>query len=371
MWRSSLFLLLTLCAILPFGPASAQDTVLIVVSGEGRDGGKTRPGYEFDELAQAWLIFQANGLNVEVASPDGGSVEASNYNRDEPFNATLLADSTAMKKLQTTRRISDLRAEDYAAIYIVGGKGAMFDLPRSTALQQLLTRAWNNGSVLAAVCHGPAALINVRLADGSALISNRRVTGISNEEEAIFAKKWSAQFPWLLEDAARNGGATWSEAPLLMPHVVVDGKLITGQNPYSTTAVAEAVVRGLGKRPAARELWPDERTMKLIQRLRQGGIAEATREVARDPTRFNIQLIGLLGYYQAQAAGDDSALLTPALQTMQLALPYMNESRLKLAIAQAHLTLQQPAKARELTLQLLESEPQMEQAKALLKRIDG
>lgn len=351
--------------------ADAGDRVLVVLSGEGRDAGKTRPGYEFDELSQAWLIFKANGLAVEVASPQGGAIEADRYDPAEPFNAALLADADAMRQLADTRRIDALRAEDYAAVYVVGGKGAMFDLPRDANLQRLLARAWDNGAVLAAVCHGPAALADVRLADGSALVAGRRMTGFSNEEETVFGKKWASQFPWMLEDALRERGAEWDEAPLMMPKLVIDGRLVTGQNPYSTTAVAEAIVRALGRTPVARTPWRDELSMALVERLRSGDVAGATTALQREPALYHVQLIGLLGYYQAQVAGDDAAQLRPALQTMQLALPHMQEPQLKLGAADAHLRLGERAQARALVAQVLEAAPEMEEARALLKRIDG
>ncbi|MGY1459606.1 type 1 glutamine amidotransferase domain-containing protein [Luteimonas sp. A534] len=371
MRRLPLTCLLAAVVLLYLPSAFARDTVLVVLSGEGRDAGKTRPGYEFDELSQAWLIFKANGLSVEVASPQGGAIEADKYNPDEPFNAALLADAGAMRQLADTRRIDALRAEDYAAVYVVGGKGAMFDLPRNAALQGLLARAWDNGAVVAAVCHGPAALADVRLADGNALVAGRRMTGFSNEEEAVFGKKWASQFPWLLEDALLARGAMWDEAPLMMSKVVVDGRLVTGQNPYSTTAVAEAIVRALGRTPVARTPWRDELSMALVERLRSGDIAGATAALEQDPTRYHVELIGLLGYYQAQVAGDDAAQLRPALQTMELALPHMGEPQLKLGAAEAHLRLGQRVQARALVLQVLEAAPQMEEAVTLLKRIDG
>lgn len=362
-----------LAAALVLVPAlsRATDTVLIVLSGEGRDAGKTRPGYEFDELAQAWLIFKANGLAVEVASPQGGAVEADVYKADEPFNAALLADAVAMRQLADSRRIDALQAEDFAAVYVVGGKGAMFDLPRHAPLQQLIARAWDRGAVVAAVCHGPAALVDVRLADGTSLIAGRQMTGFSNEEEALFGKKWATEFPWLLEDAARGRGAVWHEAPLMMPKLVVDGRLITGQNPYSTTAVAEAIVRGLGRTPVVRTPWRDEASMTLVEQLREGDVDGARAALAQSPTRYHPELIGILGYYQAQVAGDDAVALRPALQTMQLALPHMDEPRLQLAAADAHLRLGERAEARVLVLQVLEAAPGMEQAEALLQRIDG
>lgn len=366
------FLLIAVFALclLPMS-VQADDTVLIILSGEGRDAGKTRPGYEFDELSQAWLIFEANGLSIEVASPQGGAVEADKFNPEEPFNAALLADAEAMRRLSETRRIDSVRAADYAAVYVVGGKGAMFDLPGYQPLQHLVAEAWGNGAIIAAVCHGPAALVGVQLADGSALVAGRRMTGFSNEEEAMFGKKWAAEFPWLLEDALRESGALWDEAPLMMPKLVVDGRLVTGQNPYSTTAVAEAIVRGLGREPVARTLWRDESSMALVERLREGDVEGATTELAQAPARYHVELIGILGYYQAQAAGEDAGALRAALATMELALPHMVEPQLKLGAADAHLRLGQRAQARRLVLEVLEAAPGMEQADALLKRIDG
>jgi hypothetical protein len=136
-FRLTCTLLLTALA----APLHAADAgrILIVVSGEGRDHGKARPGYEFDELSQAWLIFKANGFAIDVASPRGGAVEADPYNPKEPFNAALLADTQAMRMLAATRSTREVKAADYAAIYVVGGKGAMFDLPRDAALASLLS----------------------------------------------------------------------------------------------------------------------------------------------------------------------------------------------------------------------------------------
>ncbi|KRG66830.1 thiamine biosynthesis protein ThiJ [Stenotrophomonas terrae] len=362
--------LLLLAPALSQHASAATDKVLIVVSGEGKDAGKQRPGYEFDELSQAWLVFKANGLQVEVASPQGGAVEADKYNPDEPFNAALLADAQAMRQLADTKATAAVKASDYAAVYVVGGKGAMFDLPRDQALQQLLGKVWDNGGIVAAVCHGPAALAEVRLADGSLLVAGRQLTGFSNEEEAIFGKKWAPQFPWLLEDALRQRGAQWQEAPLMMPKLVVDGRLITGQNPYSTTAVAEAIVRATGRTPVARTPWRDEASMALVERLLGGDVQGAHAALAADVSRHHVELIGILGYYQAQAAPNDAAL-EQALQVMELALPHMQEAQLKLAAAQAHLKLKRPAQARVLVLQALAGNPKLEQAQVLLRQIDG
>ena len=349
--------------------AAEPGKVLIVVSGEGRDQGKTRPGFEMDEFSQAYLIFRDNGLSVDVASPAGGAVEADKYNPEETFNARLLADADAMRKLAETHATREVRAEDYAAVYVVGGKGAMFDLPADPALKTLLSTVYERGGIVAAVCHGPAALVDVRLRDGSLLVSGRTLTGFSNEEEAVFGKRWAKEFGFQLEDAMRERGAHWQEAPLMMPRLVVDGRLITGQNPYSTPAVAEAIVRATGRTPVARQPWRDEATMALVQRLLAGGADEARSELTANRAQYHVELIGMLGYYQLQAAHNDAAV-RDALSIMQLAQPYMPEPQLALAIADAHWRLGDTAQARALTATLLETHPDMDEAKALQQRMN-
>lgn len=368
--RSTGVLALTLAfnTLPAFAAGHERDRVLIVVSGEGRDEGKTRPGFEMDEFAQAWLIFRANGLAVDVASPRGGKVEADRYNPKDAFNASLLADADAIRQLADTRATADLGAGDYAAVYVVGGKGAMFDLPFDPALRKLLAEVHDGGGVVAAVCHGPAALVDVRLADGSLLVANRALTGFSNEEEAVFGKRWAKEFRFQLEDAMRERGAQWQEAALMMPKLVVDDRLITGQNPYSTPAVAEAIVKALGREPVARRPWRDEATMALVQRLLVDDAESAHAELSAGPDRYHVELIGMLGYYQLQAAKDDDAV-RDALAIMQLARPHMPEPQLDIGIADAQWRLGRADEARALAARLLREHPDMKEAKALHERM--
>ena len=357
-----------LCAFALCAGASEPKKVLIVVSSEGRDHGKTRPGFEMDELAQAWLIFRANGLAIDLASPAGGAAQADKYDAKEAFNASFLADVDATRQLADTRATRDVRAADYDAVYVVGGKGAMFDLPKDAALQAVITGIHERGGVVAAVCPGPAALADVRLGDGSLLVAGKALTGFSNEEEAVFGKRWAREFPFQLEDALRERGARWQEAPLMMPKLVVDGRLITGQNPYSTAAVADALVRALGREPVAREPWRDEATMALVQRHLAGDGADTRRELAANRERFHVELIGMLGYYQAQGAADDAAVRS-ALAIMRLAEPFMPAPQLALGIAEAHLRLGEVDAARERIGRVLEKHPDMDEARQLLARI--
>lgn len=362
--RVALFLLLCVTG------NAAADSVLIVVSGEGRDQGKTRPGFEMDEFAQAWAIFRDNGLKIEVASPRGGAVEADRYDVKAAYNARVVADAEAMSKLATTRATADVDAADYAAVYVVGGKGAMFDLPADPALQRLLGAVYARGGALAAVCHGPAALVDVRLPDGRLLVQDKALTGFTNEEEAVFGKRWAKSYPFALEDAMRERGARWQEAPLMMPKLVVDGRLITGQNPYSTALVAEALVTATGRKPVAREPWRDERSLLLVQRLLGGDTTGAQAELAARRSDYEVDLIGLLGYYQLKSA-TQTAGIRDALSVMQLAAPYMTQPQLKLGMAEAHWRLGETPRAREIVDAVLAVEPEMDEARQLRKTIDG
>lgn len=352
------------------GTAGAADKVLIVVSGEGRDAGKTRPGFEMDEFAQAWAIFRDNGLDVDVASPRGGPVEADRYDAKAAYNARVAADADAMAKLAATRATADVDAAGYAAVYVVGGKGAMFDLPADPALRRLLSAVYVRGGVLAAVCHGPAALVEVRLPDGRHLVRDRAVTGFSNEEEAVFGKRWAATFPFALENAMRERGARWQEAPLMMPKLVVDGRLITGQNPYSTALVAEALVAATGRKPVPREPWRDERSLQLVERLLGGDADGARAALAARRGDYETDLIGALGYYQLQAAGQPQSV-RDALAVMQLAAPYSQQPQLKLGMAEAHRQLGETARARELVSEVLADAPDLDEALRLKRKIDG
>lgn len=317
------------------GPETLPGKVLIVISGNGADEGKTRPGFEMDELAQAWAVFSDNGLSVDIASPAGGAVTADRFDPAKPYNQRFLADAGAAAKLAATRPLSTLANGGYGAVFIIGGKGAMFDLPVNADLKSLLAATHDGGGVIGAVCHGPAALINVPLANGAQLARGRRMTGFSNAEEKLFGKRWARAFPVLLEDGLRGAGAQYSAAAMMLNHVVVDGRLVTGQNPYSTPQAAEAVVRAMGRTPVARQPWADERSIGLIADVLAGKADQARQRLTARSGDYDAPLIAMWGYYRAKAAGDDRAALAAALSVMEIAQPHFPQPELQAAIADA------------------------------------
>ena len=349
--------------------APGTPPVLLVISSEGRDAGKTRPGFDVDEFAQAWLALRDNGIVADVASPAGGAVDLGGFNPDDDHIRALKSDAEAMRRLAATLRTQDVAPGAHDAIVIIGGKGAMFDLPRDPALARLLVAQDRRAGVLAAVCHGPAAFASATRDDGSPLVAGRRITGFTNEEESIFGKAWAKQFPFLLETELRRQGARWEEGALMMPTVVVDGHFITGQNPFATPGLIDAVVGALGRTPARRTIYREEATMRLVQRWIDGDRAAVSVDLAGEPQRYRIELAGMLGYYQFEAATDD-ATRRQALSIMELAAPHMDEPELDVGMARAHAALGAPDRARELVAAVLAADPAHAGALALKAQLD-
>ncbi|MCE2914949.1 MAG: type 1 glutamine amidotransferase domain-containing protein [Rubrivivax sp.] len=347
--------LLSATAMAPSASASESPKVLLVVSGEGRldaAGKHERPGFEMEELAQAWLVLRANGLRVEVASPAGGAPVADRYDAADDSIRAFKADPQAVAALKATRRTQDVAPGEHAAILVIGGKGAMFDLPRDTALATLLGTHHARGGVLAAVCHGPAVFASVRLPDGQPLVAGRRVTGFTDEEETVFGKRWAQEYPFWIERRLREQGARWEEANLMMPKLVVDDRLITGQNPFSTAMAAEAVVRALGRVPVARTPFREEASMQLVQLWLAGEQVAVRALLQADAKRYKTDLIAMLGHYQHGAATDDAAR-RQAISVMELAAPHFAHPQFRVVLARAHAGQGDTARARALIAQVM------------------
>lgn len=253
----------------------ARGRILAVVSSTARfDARQRKAGYELTELSRAYWVFLANGYEVDIASPRGG--EPPMVLDDDLVDAdyAFLNDATARAKLAASLSLDQVDPARYAAVYFVGGKGAMFDFPRNAAITRLLHEIAPRG-VIGAVCHGPAALLDAVDADGRALLAGRRVTAFSNAEELFLIKDARTLFPFLLQDALAARGAQFAEAPPYLQHVVRDGNLVTGQNPWSTWAVAETMVRALGHEPVPRTITAEEHSMRLLARYHREGLDAA------------------------------------------------------------------------------------------------
>lgn len=202
---------------------------------------KRATGYFFPEVAHPFEVFDQAGVAVEFASPLGGEPPHDGYDESDPAQRAFLA-SPAIRRMARSRKLSEVDAADYDAIFFPGGLGPMVDIATDADVKQAVARAWNAGKLVAAVCHGPAAFLGVTLEDGTPLVRGRKLTSFSNEEEAGYAQ---ADVPFSLEDALRAEGAEYASAPVWQENVVVDGRLLTGQNPASGGQLARAMVAAL------------------------------------------------------------------------------------------------------------------------------
>jgi putative intracellular protease/amidase len=335
---SALLVAMAPAAATASAPAGEGARVLLVVSSHGRDDGKTQPGFEMDELAQAWLVFRDNGFATDIASPEGGLTIPDDFNADKPYNLAFTKDAAASAKLAKTLQLSQVDSSRYAAIFIIGGKGAMFDLPFSQSLTTLVASVHGAGGIIGAVCHGPAVFARMRDKDGKPFVAGRTLAGFTDEEEALFGKTWVQQFPFQIESEFRRQGATFSEAPFMLPHVAVDDRIVTGQNPYSVALAAEAVVTALGKAPASRPQWADEKSMLLLAAAltRPDTLAPA---LAKDHKDLDVPLIAIWGYYRTIEAAGDRARTIEGLRVMEAAEPWFDDKGLDDAIAGVRKTI--------------------------------
>ncbi|MEW6999313.1 type 1 glutamine amidotransferase domain-containing protein [Colwelliaceae bacterium BS250] len=341
--------------------------IVMVVSGYGQQQGETKPGYEFDEFAKAYSVFKANGIAVDVASPNGGKVEAGKYDPSKSYNAPVLADKVIMAKLNNTIATDKLDAHTYNAIFIVGGKGAMFDLPKDQALQSVIADIYQQQGTVAAVCHGPAALVDVKLNDGSYLVANKAVNGFTNKEEHLFGKKWLNKFEFLLEDKLTERGAKFQSSEIMLSHVAVDGKLITGQNPTSTVAVATELVKSLGLIPVIRELDIEDKTMAVVAEFLAGD-KDAAQRLADNQDQYHISLVGMYGFYYLKTAETDEHFEN-ALILMTVAQKAINNPMLDMQIAKTQHKLGKETEAKFTLNQLLATKPDYKPALDMLKTL--
>ena len=227
--------------------------ILIVLTSHGALGATGLPtGFWLEELAAPYYVFKDAGAAVILASPKGGlpPVDPKSAEPAAQSDATrrFAADIEAQAALGGTIKLAEVKAADFDAVYYAGGHGPLWDLAQDKTSQALIEAFWANHKPVAAVCHGPAALRDV-MADGAPLAKGRSVTGFSNSEEA--AAMLTAVVPFALEDELKRLGGLYSKGPDGGSFVQIDGNLVTGQNPASSAAVAEAVLGLLDSRETA------------------------------------------------------------------------------------------------------------------------
>jgi putative intracellular protease/amidase len=216
-------------------PSTATTKILFVLSSDNH-------GYFMSEVVEPYQLLEDAGFVIDIASPKGGEGKRSGMGRLSNKQVKWLNKSTLAKQLKRSMPLTDVNSKDYAAVYFAGGSGPMFDLVDNQPAQKITREIYQNGGLVAADCHGPVALVNVKLTNGQLLIAGKKVTGKANAEEG----RWGRSiYPFLLEDKLKQAGALYSNGANNQPHVVVDQRLITAQNPASAILMTEKLIEQL------------------------------------------------------------------------------------------------------------------------------
>jgi putative intracellular protease/amidase len=222
--------------------------VLIVLTSHdqlGNTGKKT--GFWLEELAAPYYAFKDAGAAITLASPKGGQPPLDPKSDEPNFQTDLTrrfnADAAALKQLAATVRLDSVKQEDFDTVFYPGGHGPMWDLAEDQHSIKLIESFLAAGKTIALVCHAPGVLHRVKTPDGKPLVEGRTVTGFTNgEEEAVGL---TTVVPFLVEDELMSLGATFSKVQNWGVHTVVDGQLITGQNPGSSGPTARRLIETL------------------------------------------------------------------------------------------------------------------------------
>ena len=229
--------------------------VLMVLTSHDRLGDTGRStGFWLEEFAAPYYVLKDAGVDITVASPRGGQPpvdpKSEDPNAETPSMRRFKKDSEAQRVLANTVRLSNVSADDFDAVFYPGGHGPLWDLAEDRTSIDLIEKLYAARKPVAAVCHGPAVLRHAKGPDGVPLVKGKEVTGFADTEEA--AVGLTKVVPFLVEQELKARGGRYSKAVDWADHVVVDGNLITGQNPASSESTARSLLEQLAAAGAGR-----------------------------------------------------------------------------------------------------------------------
>jgi len=219
-----------------------SNKILIAVTSHAQlgDTGKAT-GYYLSEVAHPYLELVERGFSIDFVSPRGGKppVDPSSTVNPDAESARFLANAGTMSRLNASLPAAEVESADYQAILFAGGHGTMWDFADDPQLARLAREIYEGGGAVAAVCHGPAALVNLTLSDGRYLVQGKRVAAFTEAEERAVGLEQVVPFP--LAKRLTERGAVHEPAGMWQAQVVVDGRVVTGQNPASARGVGRAL----------------------------------------------------------------------------------------------------------------------------------
>lgn len=220
--------------------------ILFVVTSHDKKGNTgEETGYYLGEVSHPWEVLHKAGYEIDFVSPQGGTPPVDGFDLKDPVNKEFWENKEYKNKIDHSLKPSQVNPSEYSTIFYAGGHGAMWDFADNTELSSIASKIYENGGIVAGVCHGPAGLVNIKLNNGKYLVDGKKINAFTNEEESEV--KLTNVVPFLLEDKLKERGAKFEKSGLWQNHVVSDLRVITGQNPQSAKSVGEAILKELNK----------------------------------------------------------------------------------------------------------------------------
>ena len=244
--KNSFKAIITLSVFLMAVSTSAEIKVLIVLTSHSElgDTGKNT-GAWLPELTHPYYELQKAGFSVDIASVDGGTapIDKKSFDEKDEYLARFLNDVELMRKVIRTIPLKEVNPKNYEAVLFSGGSGPMWDFPDNLDIQRIALSIYKHGGIVSALCHGNAALVNIKTTSGAYLIKGKKIAAFTNLEEKMLGT--DKIVPFLLQDKLSDRGANVILGKAWQANAIVDGRLITGQNPASALKVAGLIIEQL------------------------------------------------------------------------------------------------------------------------------
>ena len=214
--------------------------ILFVVTSHDRLGNTNNPtGYYLSEVSHPWSVLISAGYEIDFVSPKGGKAPAEAVDLTDEINKAFWENSIYRFKIEHTLNPKEVNPVEYIAVFYAGGHGVMWDYPNNQDLERITRTIYENGGIVSAVCHAPAALLDVKLSNGELLIKDRKINSFTNEEERFL--NTDSIVPFMLETELKKRGCLFEKSGLWKSHVTVDYRIVTGQNPQSALEVLSLI----------------------------------------------------------------------------------------------------------------------------------
>ncbi len=220
--------------------------ILFVVTSHDKVGDTgNSTGYYLSEVSHPWKVLTDAGYEIDFVSPKGGKAPVDGFDLTDAVNKLFWENETYQQKVSNTLSPSEVTPGDYTAIYYAGGHGTMWDFPDNMELATIARTIYESGGIVSAVCHGPSALVNIRLSNGKYLVDGKKINSFTDDEERSI--QLDTIVPFLLETKLTERGALFEKSGLWQPHVTIEDRVITGQNPQSAEGVGKAILSELSR----------------------------------------------------------------------------------------------------------------------------